>query len=138
MKSAGLEMQGVRLQICSEYEDRVDYVRLHLPEHAGSGEPHIQVNVAWHEGPGLDAAARLAFPGQEELDRVALTGTAGLAGGVTVGYEFEVTNADGIVVDGLGFWDDQADGFYLDQTFSVGLWEANTGALLRSTVITST
>lgn len=68
----------------------------------------------------------------------ALSGVSGFGGGVTEGYEFEVTNADGIVVDGLGFWDDQSDGFVLGQTFSVGLWEANTGTLLRSTVITST
>jgi hypothetical protein len=67
----------------------------------------------------------------------ALSGLAGLGGGVTEGYEFEVTDADGIVVDGLGFWDDQSDGFFLSQTFSVGLWEANTGTLLRSTLITS-
>jgi len=67
----------------------------------------------------------------------ALTGSAGLGGGVTEGYEFAVTNADGIVVDGLGFWDDQSDGFILGQTFSVGLWDANTGTLLRSSVITS-
>ena len=65
------------------------------------------------------------------------SGTAGLAGGLTEGYEFAVTNADGIVVDGLGFWDDQSDGFFLGQTFPVGLWETN-GTLLRSTVITST
>jgi len=68
----------------------------------------------------------------------ALSGLAGLGGGVTEGYEFEVTDADGIVVDGLGFWDDQSNGFFLNQAFSVGLWEANTGTLLRSTVITST
>lgn len=66
-----------------------------------------------------------------------LSGTAGLGGGITEGYEFAVTNADGIVVDGLGFWDDQSNGFFLGQTFPVGLWEANTGTLLRSTVITS-
>src|SRR5260221_7179644 len=65
------------------------------------------------------------------------SGTAGLAGGLTEGYEFTVTNADGIVVDGLGFWDDQANGFFLGQTFPVGLWETN-GTLLSSTVITST
>src|SRR5512135_458599 len=67
----------------------------------------------------------------------ALSGSAGLGGGVTVGYEFEVANADGIVVDGLGFWDDQSDGFYLGQTFSVGLWDAGTGTLLCNTVINS-
>ncbi|MGC3958307.1 MAG: PPC domain-containing protein [Verrucomicrobiota bacterium] len=61
---------------------------------------------------------------------------AGLGGGITEGYEFAVTNADGIVVDGLGYWDDSSDGFYLGQTFPVGLWETN-GTLLRSTVITS-
>jgi hypothetical protein len=67
----------------------------------------------------------------------ALTGLAGLGGGVTEGYEFEVTGADGIVVDGLGFWDDQSNGFFLGQTFPVGLWQAN-GTLLSTTVITST
>jgi hypothetical protein len=66
-----------------------------------------------------------------------LTGTAGYAGGLTAGYEFAVTNSAGITVDGLGFWDDQADGFYLSQTFPVGLWDANTGTLLSSTVISS-
>jgi hypothetical protein len=64
------------------------------------------------------------------------SGTAGYAGGITEGYEFAVTNSEGIVVDGLGFWDDQSDGFFLGQTFPVGLWETN-GTLLRSTVITS-
>lgn len=66
-----------------------------------------------------------------------LSGTAGLSGGITAGYEFAVTNADGITVDGLGFWDDQANGFLLGQTFSVGLWEADTGTLLASTDINS-
>lgn len=65
------------------------------------------------------------------------SGTAGLGGGLTEGYEFAVTNADGIVVDGLGFWDDQSNGFLLGQTFPVGLWATN-GTLLSSTVITST
>ena len=68
----------------------------------------------------------------------ASTGQAGLAGGLTEGYEFEVTQADGIVVDGLGFWDEQANGFFLGQTFPVGLWDPSNGTLLRSTVITST
>ncbi|HEY5915558.1 MAG TPA: PPC domain-containing protein [Verrucomicrobiae bacterium] len=67
----------------------------------------------------------------------ALSGTVGYGGGVTEGYEFQVTNSDGIVVDGLGFWDAQSDGFVLGQTFPVGLWEAGTGTLLCSTVITS-
>ena len=72
MKSVDLDMQGVRLQIRSEYEDLVEYVRMHLPDHvtAGQAEPHIQVNVDWHEGRDLDAEALLVFPGQEALDRV--------------------------------------------------------------------
>src|SRR5882724_8003928 len=32
-------------------------------------------------------------------------------GGLTLGFEFQVSVADGIFVDGLGFWDDQSDGF---------------------------
>ena len=68
----------------------------------------------------------------------ALTGLAGLGGGITEGYEFEVTESDGIVVDGLGFWDEQANGFLLGQTFQVGLWDANDGTLLGSSVVTST
>lgn len=58
-------------------------------------------------------------------------------GGLTLGYEFEVSDTNGIVVDGLGFWDYQSDGFLFDQTFPVGLWDAATGTLLRSSVITS-
>ncbi|HWQ93681.1 MAG TPA: hypothetical protein VN673_18610 [Clostridia bacterium] len=68
----------------------------------------------------------------------ALSGLPAYGGGITEGYEFQVTDPDGIVVDGLGFWDEQSNGFFLGQTFPVGLWEANTGTLLRSTVITST
>jgi hypothetical protein len=74
------------------------------------------------------------FAGTISIDPT--SGTAGYAGGLTEGYEFAVTNAEGIVVDGLGFWDAQSDGFVLGQTFPVGLWETN-GTLLRSTVITS-
>src|SRR4051812_28227658 len=58
-------------------------------------------------------------------------------GGLTLGWEFEVTASNGIVVDGLAFWDHQSDGFWLSQTFPVGLWDASTGTLLRSSVITS-
>src|SRR5688500_14056969 len=65
------------------------------------------------------------------------TGLAGLASGVTTGYEFEVAESEGIVVDGLGFWDDDADGFLFGQSFQVGLWNSN-GTLLRNTVVTST
>ena len=68
----------------------------------------------------------------------ALDGLAGLGGGLTAGYEFEVTQNDGIVVDGLGFWDAQSNGFAFGQTFPVGLWDSESGTLLRSTVITST
>src|SRR5260221_6122870 len=63
------------------------------------------------------------------------SGTAGLAGGLTYGYEFTVTNADGIVVGGLGFSDDQSNCFFLGQTFPVGLWETYR-SLLRCTVNT--
>ena len=58
-------------------------------------------------------------------------------GGLTLGWEFEVSATDGIVVDGLGFWDHQSDGFLFGQTFPVGLWDASTGTLLRDSVITS-
>ena len=58
-------------------------------------------------------------------------------GGLTLGYEFQVSDTNGIIVDGLGFWDYQSDGFLFSQTFPVGLWDAATGTLLRSSVITS-
>jgi hypothetical protein len=58
-------------------------------------------------------------------------------GGLTLGYEFQVTDTNGIVIDGLGFWDNQSDGFWLSQTFPVGVWDVPTGTLLRSSVITS-
>jgi hypothetical protein len=66
-------------------------------------------------------------------------GVAGLVsgGGLTLGWEFQVSAPDGIFVDGLGFWDDQSNGFFFSQTFPVGLWDASTGALLRQSVITS-
>ncbi len=51
-------------------------------------------------------------------------------------FAHRVRAPEGITVDGLGFWDYQSDGFYLGQTFPVGLWDA-TGALLRSTTITA-
>jgi hypothetical protein len=70
VKSIDLEMQGVRLRIASEYGDLVDYARMHLPDHlVTAGEPHIEVNVRWLEGPEVDPAA-LAFEGQGDLDRV--------------------------------------------------------------------
>src|SRR6266581_1295234 len=59
------------------------------------------------------------------------------SGGLTLGWEFQVSATDGIVVDGLGFWDYQSDGFLFGQTFPVGLWDASTGTLLRDSVITS-
>jgi len=59
------------------------------------------------------------------------------SGGLTLGWEFQVSATDGIVVDGLGFWDYQSDGFLFGQTFDVGLWDASTGTLLRHSVITS-
>jgi len=68
------------------------------------------------------------------------SGDSGLVsgfGGLTLGWEFQVSATDGIFVDGLGFWDDQSDGFLLGQTFQVGLWDASTGTLLRQSVITS-
>lgn len=49
-----------------------------------------------------------------------------------------MTAPQGILVNGLGFWDDHSDGFFLAQTFQVGLWNRTTGALQQSTVITST
>jgi len=58
-------------------------------------------------------------------------------GGLTLGWEFQVSDTNGIVVDGLGFWDQQSDGFLFGQTFQVGLWDASTGTLLRDSVITS-
>jgi len=58
-------------------------------------------------------------------------------GGLTLGWEFQVTATNGITVDGLGFWDYQSDGFAFSQTFDVGLWDATTGTLLRESVITS-
>ena len=58
-------------------------------------------------------------------------------GGLTLGYEFQVTDTNGIVVDGLGFWDYQSDGLIFGQTFPVGLWDSATGTLLRSSVISS-
>ena len=58
-------------------------------------------------------------------------------GGLTLGYEFQVSDTNGIIVDGLGFWDYQSDGFLFSQTFPVGLWDAATGTLLGSSVITS-
>jgi hypothetical protein len=63
------------------------------------------------------------------------TGLVSGFGGLTLGWEFEVT--EGITVDGLGFWDHQGNGFSFGQTFPVGLWEASTGTLLGSSVITS-
>lgn len=58
-------------------------------------------------------------------------------GGLTLGWEFQVSATNGITVDGLGFWDDQSDGFLFGQTFDVGLWDASSGTLLRESVITS-
>ena len=58
-------------------------------------------------------------------------------GGLTLGYEFQVSNTNGIIVDGLSFWDYQSDGFVLNQMFPVGLWDAASGTLLRSSLITS-
>jgi hypothetical protein len=72
VKSVDLDMQGVRLQIRSEYADLIEYVRMHLPDHAvtAAAEPDVQVNVRWFEGAGLDPEDILVFPGQGELDRV--------------------------------------------------------------------
>src|SRR5437899_4950122 len=70
----------------------------------------------------------------------ATSGEAGYVsgfGGLTLGFEFQVSAADGVFVDGLGFWDDQADGFLFGQTFDVGLWDASTGTLLREWVMRS-
>jgi hypothetical protein len=85
--------------------------------------------------------ALVLYPAQAGNIGVDLTsGSAGLVsgfGGLTLGWEFEVSATNGIVVDGLGFWDDQSDGFLFDQTFQVGLWDALTGTLLKDSVITS-
>ena len=64
------------------------------------------------------------------------TGLVSGYGGLTLGWEFQVSATNGITVDGLGFWDYQSDGF-LFQTFDVGLWDAAAGTLLRESVITS-
>ncbi len=58
-------------------------------------------------------------------------------GGLTLGWEFQVSATNGITVDGLGFWDYQSDGFLFSQTFDVGLWDASSGTLLRESVVTS-
>ena len=65
------------------------------------------------------------------------TGLGSGFGGLTQGWEFQVSATNGITVDGLAFWDHQSDGFFLGQTFPVGLWDSATGTLLRSSVITS-
>jgi hypothetical protein len=65
------------------------------------------------------------------------TGYSSGFGGLTLGWEFQVTASEGITVDSLGFWDYQSDGFLFSQTFPVGIWEASSGTLLRSTTITS-
>jgi hypothetical protein len=81
------------------------------------------------------AALSLAHGGAIAVDPT--SGGPGLVGGVTLGWEFQVTSTNGIVVDGLGFWDDQSDGFVLGQTFDVGLWDPSSGNLLRESVINS-
>jgi hypothetical protein len=64
-------MQGVRIQIDTDYEDLVDYVRMHLPDHlVPAGAPHVQVNVRWIEGEGDPEDGLLDFEGQKDLDRV--------------------------------------------------------------------
>jgi len=78
-----------------------------------------------------------------QADTIGVDPTSGVEGlvsgygGLTLGWEFQVSATNGITVDGLGFWDDQSDGFLLGQTFDVGLWDATTGTLLRESVITS-
>lgn len=57
-------------------------------------------------------------------------------GGLTLGWEFQVSAPSGITLNGLGFWDDHSDGFFLGQTFDVGLWNSS-GTLLAESVITS-
>lgn len=71
MNSVHLEMQGVHLQIDSSYEDLLDYVRMHLPDHIApaAAAPHVRIAVRWLEGDGIDASA-LEFEGQDQLDRV--------------------------------------------------------------------
>jgi hypothetical protein len=55
--------------------------------------------------------------------------------GLTIGWQFQVTATNGITIDGLGFWDDGADGFAGGQTFPAGVWDPTTTNLLRSTVV---
>lgn len=80
-------------------------------------------------------AAHSAYSGIIAVDPT--SGGPGFSGGVTLGWEFQVTPTNGIIVDGLGFWDDQADGFVFGQTFDVGLWDPASGNLLRESVISS-
>jgi hypothetical protein len=56
----------------------------------------------------------------------------GPIGDTVGGWEFEVFSS--IVVDGLGFWDDDSDG--LDRNHDVGLWTL-AGDLLATTTITN-
>jgi hypothetical protein len=68
------------------------------------------------------------------------SGSSGLTsgyGGLTLGWEFQVSAPEGILVNGLGFWDEGSDGFFLGQTFDVGLWDPSTGSQLGESVITS-
>lgn len=84
----------------------------------------IAVLTSAHAGTiGVDAAAGTPFV------------SSGF-GGFTLGWEFEVMAREGILLDGLGYWDHRSDGFFLNQTFHVGLWHP-AGNLLRDTIITS-
>jgi len=70
VKDVCVEMQGVRLRIESDYEDLLDYVRMHLPDHVVvAADAHVTVHVAWFEGEDTDESV-LEFPGQSQLDRV--------------------------------------------------------------------
>ncbi|SPE51119.1 exported hypothetical protein [Verrucomicrobia bacterium] len=63
------------------------------------------------------------------------SGSPGLVsgnGGLTLGWEFQVSASNGIVVDGLGFWDYQSNGFLLGQTFPVGLWDASKHSVISN------
>jgi len=61
VKSVHLEMQGVHLQIDSSYEDLLDYVQMHLPDHiTAAATPHVRIAVRWLEG-DIDASAFCRF-----------------------------------------------------------------------------
>lgn len=87
----------------------------------------------------LFCSAPQAFA-QTFLGADTISGTTALVsgnGGLTLGWQFQVTAPAGIIVNGLGFWDYQSNGFSFNQAFDVGLWNSSTGTLLQESVITS-